>query len=230
MAAPESPRLSRHHQRRLRTYYRSAGWPCHDAIEIDLLAAGLIAREAHAGAADTIRVTEAGIAAIAQALNGNRRARDAHEALALRVAEKLCGEGRLVFRGLRLRAQCGDAWRNCLPDVYSIRNTTALRQARPMIHEVKVSRADLLADIADAGKRTAYQALSCEFFYVMPAGLAALSEIPFDCGVMYAEDARLVVARPAEHRPVMPGFGEWMAIARRGAERFDPPDSQLLLE
>src|SRR5690606_19741398 len=80
------------------------------------------------------------------------------------------------------------------------------------------------------GQATAYQALSCEFYYVMPAGLAALSEIPFDCGVMYAEDARLVVARPAEHRPVMPGFGEWMAIARRGAERFDPPDSQLLLE
>src|SRR5690606_38823825 len=104
--AAESPRLSRHHQRRLRTYYRSAGWPCHDAIEIDLLAAGLIVREAHAGGADTIRVTESGIAAIATALNGNRRARDAHEALALQVAEKLCSEGRLVFRGLRLRAHC----------------------------------------------------------------------------------------------------------------------------
>lgn len=226
---PEPPRLSRHHQRRLRAYYRSAGWPCHDAIEIDLLAAGLIEREAHAGAADTIRVTESGIAVIAQTLNGNRRARDAHEALVLRIAERLSGEGRLVFRGLRLRAKCEDAWRNCLPDVYSLRNTTALKHALPMIHEVKVSRADLLADLADAGKRMAYQALSSEFYYVMPAGLATLAEIPFDCGVMYAEDSKLVIARPAEHRPVSPGFSEWMAIARRGAERFDPPDPQLSL-
>lgn len=228
--AAESPRLSRHHQRRLRTYYRSAGWPCHDAIEIDLLAAGLIVREAHAGGADTIRVTESGIAAIATALNGNRRARDAHEALALQVAEQLCSEGRLVFRGLRLRAHCEDQWRNCLPDVYSIRNTTALRHSSPVIHEVKVSRADLLADLADTGKRSAYQALSSAFYYVMPVGLAQLSEIPFDCGVLYADKGMLVQGRPAEHRPVTPGFSEWMAIARRGAERFDAPDPQLALE
>lgn len=227
--APESPRLSRHHQRRLRAYYRSAGWPCHDAIEIDLLAAGLIERVVHAGAAETIRVTAPGITAIAVALHGNRRARDAHETLTLQVAERMALEGRLVFRGLPLRAFCNEAWRNCRPDVYSIRQTTALKLTQPVIHEIKVSRADLLADLADAGKRAAYQALSSAFFYVMPAGLAELSEIPFDCGVLYAGPAGLVTGRPAEHRPVVPGFSEWMALARRGAERFDPPDAQLTL-
>ncbi len=211
-------------------YYRSAGWPCHDAIEIDLLAAGLVTRESQGAGPETIRVTEAGIDAIAVALHGNRRARDAHEDLTRVVAERVAADGRLVFRGLPLRALCNDAWRNCRPDVYSIRNTTALKHARPVIHEIKVSRADLLADLADVGKRSAYQALSSEFYYVMPAGLAQLSEIPFDCGVMFAGSGGLLVGRPAEHRPIAPGFMEWMAMARRGAERFDPPDPQLALE
>lgn len=36
--------LSRSHEQRLRSMYRSAGWPCLDAIEIDLFAAGLLER------------------------------------------------------------------------------------------------------------------------------------------------------------------------------------------
>ena len=36
------PALTRAHARRLRDIYRSAGWPCQDALEIDLLAAGLL--------------------------------------------------------------------------------------------------------------------------------------------------------------------------------------------
>lgn len=224
-----SPRLSRVHQRRLRSYYRSAGWPCQDAVEIDLLAAGLIVREVHGAGPETIRVTEEGLRAIAAALDGNRKSRDAHEDLVLQVAQHLATEGRLVFRGLTLRAHCEGTWRGCRPDVYSIRNTTMLKHTRPVIHEVKVSRADLFSDVNNAAKRSAYQALSSEFYYVMPAGLAQLSEVPFDCGVLYAEGGKLVMGRPAEHRPVMPGFGEWMAIARRGAERFELPDTQLQL-
>ena len=30
------------HRRRLREMWRSAGWPCHDPIELDLLASGLL--------------------------------------------------------------------------------------------------------------------------------------------------------------------------------------------
>jgi len=104
-----------------------------------------------------------------------------------------------------------------------------LDYARPVIHEIKVSRADLLSDIADVDKRTAYQALSCEFYYVMPAGLAELAEIPFDCGVMFAGAAGLTTARPSEHRPVRPGFSDWMAIARRAADPVECEELQLAL-
>jgi len=33
------------HRRRLREIWRSAGWPCQDLIEVELLAAGLLQRQ-----------------------------------------------------------------------------------------------------------------------------------------------------------------------------------------
>ena len=44
---PATP-LGRTHARRLREIYRSAGWPCQDMLEIELLAAGMLERVASA--------------------------------------------------------------------------------------------------------------------------------------------------------------------------------------
>ena len=55
--------------------FRSSGWPCQDPIEIDLLGAGLIERLASPDPGlrpDTIRVTDAGIQALALAQAQNR--------------------------------------------------------------------------------------------------------------------------------------------------------------
>jgi hypothetical protein len=38
------PALGKAHARRLREIYRSAGWPCQDPLEIELLAAGMLHR------------------------------------------------------------------------------------------------------------------------------------------------------------------------------------------
>ena len=46
--------------------YRSAGWPVLDVLEAELLAAGLLERERGAFGCETLRVTDAGIAAISQ--------------------------------------------------------------------------------------------------------------------------------------------------------------------
>ena len=67
------------HRRRLREVYRSAGWPCQDGIEVELLAAGLLARERGPLGHETIRLTDAGIAVLAESLAKNRARRDAHE-------------------------------------------------------------------------------------------------------------------------------------------------------
>ena len=62
---PGAAALGRVHARRLREVHRSAGWPCCDAIEVDLLAAGLLERVRSAHGHETLRVTDAGIAHIA---------------------------------------------------------------------------------------------------------------------------------------------------------------------
>ena len=56
------------HRRRLREVYRSAGWPCQDGIEVELLAAGLLQRERGPLGHETLRVTDAGIAVLAETL------------------------------------------------------------------------------------------------------------------------------------------------------------------
>ena len=47
------------HKRRLRETWRSAGWPCHDLLELDLLAAGLLSRHWDGDGRETLRVTDA---------------------------------------------------------------------------------------------------------------------------------------------------------------------------
>ena len=100
-----SPVLGRVHTRRLREIYRSAGWPCQDLIEVELLAAGMLTRITSALGHETLRVTDAGIALLAATLSGNRAARSDHELLVLRVAREMARAGRVVWTGLSLRAR-----------------------------------------------------------------------------------------------------------------------------
>ncbi|MDM0086078.1 MULTISPECIES: hypothetical protein [unclassified Variovorax] len=234
--------LGRVHARRLREVYRSAGWPCCDAIEVDLLAAGLLARQRSALGHETLRVTDRGIALIADSLVVNRAALSAHEALVEQVAREMTRNGRIAWRGLSLRARVpgaaeGEAARWCIarPDVFSIRNTSVEAYAQPIVHEIKVRRADLMADLRKPDKRAAYLDLGGECWYVLGRDardrpIATPEEIPAECGVLMLEQGRLVVARPAVHRvlPRMP-FAVWMALAKaQPVGGFDDDAQQLL--
>ena len=90
------------HRRRLREVWRSAGWPCHDLIELDLLVAGLIERVRQDTGHETLRVTDAGVKVLAETRLRNQQARSAHEALVERVAAEMGRAGRIVWRGLSL--------------------------------------------------------------------------------------------------------------------------------
>ena len=224
---PTINRLARAHARRLRQLYRSAGWPCGDAIEIELLAAGLLQRERSAHGHETLRVTDRGIAHLADSLAVNRAAFSAHEALVERVAREMTRNGRIAWRGLALRARLpprapGGQPRWCIarPDVFSIRNTSVEAYAQPVVHEVKVSRADLLGDLRQRDKRAAYLDLGGECWYVLGCDqrgrpIASEAEVPAECGVLLHQADRLVVARAAVHRPVsrLP-FALWLALAK----------------
>lgn len=223
--------LTTAHTRRLRQVWRSAGWPCQDMVEVELLAAGLLQRLRDAQGRECLRVTDAGVALLAQSLQKNRAARDAHEQLVARVALAMQRAGRIVWRGLSLRARVGDApWASAMPDVYSIRNTSVEAYVEPIVHEVKVTRADLLSDLRQVAKRGAYLQLSSECWYVIRTGIAEPREIPPECGVMLAGAEGLEVARAAPKRPMRMSFGLWMALARaRPVDNEDGDEAQRWL-
>ena len=290
------------HRRRLREVWRSAGWPYQDLIEAELLAAGLLERRQDAAGRETLRVTDAGLQVLAQTVQRNRAARDPHEALVARVALEMQRAGRVVWRGLALRAALpvahagteeaagptgevhevheadegdkGDEvddlapssepravaeptgsaapwsplfagglpaagapppavrWAMAVPDVFSIRHTTREDLVEPIVHEIKVRRADLLSDLRSADKRAAYLALSSQCWYVLKAGIAEPDEVPPECGVMVAHLSAtaasatlgpvLEVLRPAPRRRHRIAFATWVALAR--ATPDPPPD------
>jgi hypothetical protein len=220
------PPLRSPHHRRLREIYRSAGWPCHDMLEVELLAAGLLERVRDAAGRESLRVTDAGLQVLAQVLQKNRAARDAHEALVERVAREMHRAGRIAWRGLSLRAkvadEAGERWAVAMPDVFSLRHTTVEDYLEPMVHEVKVRRADLLSDLRQETKRAAYLELSSQCWYVLRAGIAQAEEIPSTCGVMLAqENGALEVARPAPKRALKLPFHVWMSLARSVPQAHD---------
>ncbi|HEX6721346.1 MAG TPA: hypothetical protein VF107_07235 [Burkholderiaceae bacterium] len=223
--APAGAGLGAVHRRRLREIWRSAGWPCQDLIEVELLAAGLLQRQRDADGRETLRVTDTGIAVLAATLQRNRAARDPHEALVARVAREMQRAGRLVWRGLSLRAKVGtgdDAtWSMAMPDVFSIRHTTVEHYVEPVAHEIKVRRADLLADLRRPHKGDAYREFSSQCWYVLREGIGDASEIPPAFGVMCARDAALEVLRPAPRRAMKLPFAVWMALARAAPEPLD---------
>jgi hypothetical protein len=239
--APPAPSLGKAHARRLREIYRSAGWPCQDPLEIELLAAGMLDRVRAPTGHESLRVTDAGVRLLAATLASNRAAFSAHEALVSRVAVEMGRTGRVAWRGLGLRAQApaGDGsgpprWCVARPDVFSIRNTSVPTYVDPIVHEVKVRRSDLLGDLHHAGKRAAYLDLG-ECWYVLGSDargrcIAAPQEVPAECGVLVLERERLVVARPAPRRSRqgLP-FGVWMALAKATPVAGLDDDAQALL-
>lgn len=239
--APPPPALGKAHARRLREIYRSAGWPCQDSLEIELLAAGMLDRVQAPSGHESLRVTDVGVRLLAATLAGNRAGFSAHEALVERVAQEMGRAGRIAWRGLGLRAQVpredgGSPMRWCVarPDVFSIRNASVAAYVEPIVHEVKVRRADLLGDLRQSAKRAAYLDLG-ECWYVLGCDtkgrcIAAPDEVPAECGVLVLEQGRLRVARaaPRHSREGLP-FGVWMSLAKATPVTGLDDDAQALL-
>ncbi len=235
--------LTRHHTRRLREVYRSAGWPWQDMVEVELLACGLLERVGDSHGRETVRLTQAGIDALAQNFLKNRHARSAHETLVDQVAREMGRCGRLVWRALALRAPLEPAepggpprWCMACPDVFSIRNTSVATYVEPVVHEIKVSRADLLGDLRRPDKRAAYLALGGQCWYVLGTdargrAIGGAEDVPAECGAMAVQAGQLVVLRAAPRREMaaLP-FHVWMALARATPCAAQDSEAQQVLQ
>lgn len=239
------------HRRRLREVWRSAGWPCQDMVEAELLVAGLLERKDAGQGRERLRVSDAGLRVLVQTAAGNRSARNDHERLVRQVAAALARDGRIAWCGLALRARvtagAAERWQMAVPDVYSVRHTSVAAYLQPQVHEIKVRRADLLADLRRPTKRAAYLQMAGAVYYVLAEGIGGVDDVPPECGVIVARApgkveagdgtiddeeeiaaARLDLLRPAMARPFpheagLP-FGIWMALARAtpAARAADP--------
>ena len=68
--------------------------------------------------------------------------------------------------------------------------------------EIKVSRSDFLSEVANPEKRQQAITHSNEFYFVVPAGLVAVDEIPMECGLMVAKGQGLrIVKKPTINKP-----------------------------
>ena len=102
--SPPSTPITRFHRTRLMQIWRSAGWPCKDGLEIDLLAAGLIRLHIAPDGCETLRLTDEGILMLAQARQRGVRALSLHDRLGQKFAAQLLASGRIVWTELSLRA------------------------------------------------------------------------------------------------------------------------------
>lgn len=200
---PQSPPITPAHLKRLRDYWRSAGWPVRDNLEIDLLVAGLAELYRDPSGIETIRVSTTGIAALGSLLARNRAALDRHEALVRQVAAQLQRDGWMTFTGRSFKVKPDARWITVRPDVFALPRTLDERRIRPRVYEIKVSRADLKSDLRNPAKRLGYEQLSQQLWYVLPAAIARpadLDAIPETCGVLLGDGHRLREHRPAPLR------------------------------
>lgn len=204
-------------------------------VEVELQVAGLIIAVPDSFGRETMQLTPEGLIAIAEAHSSNKASRTAHDSLVERVGALAQREGRVVWTGVPLRAQVNGEWVQAIPDVFSVRNTTVEAYLEPVVHEIKVSRADLLGDLKKPEKRAAYLAMASQVFYVLGLDgrgrcIGVADDVPAECGVLVATAEGLELTRPAPKQPFQGfRFDTWMALVKAVPMRkADEPDQLQL--
>lgn len=179
--------LSRKHYARLRQYWHagsnglaSGG----DAIALDLTACGFLAMKASGGGLKLV-ITAAGIDAIQAETEREKARRKPHHELAGRLAAWRREQGRVTWENIELLVTTPEGARQAVrPDVFSLATTYDAKRINPCVDEVKVTRADFLADVARPEKRAGYACIAEVIYYVAPAGLIQPAEVPAECGLL----------------------------------------------
>ncbi|WP_432263020.1 hypothetical protein [Cupriavidus sp. TMH.W2] len=144
--------LSRRHFKRLRHFFacRSYGSASHgDSLDLALVAHGYVERIASRFGGAQFKITPAGEQALAAELSREIQRRSPHHDLAGRLAGWRQRSGRVTWENIELVVELPAGGRAVVrPDVFSLVSTYDAKRIYPCVDEVKVSRADFLADVA----------------------------------------------------------------------------------
>lgn len=200
--AAATPALTRAHYSRLRFYWVNRGNASNQgtALDLDLFAHGYI--EYTAPGSGKYRCTEKGAHALAAESERERQRRAPHHELGGRLAQWLQERGRMTWEGVEFLVRQNDVYALAKaydidvtnaygvlyaaprPDVFSLVPTHNAERLNPTVHEVKVSRADFLADVAKPMKRLAYACMAEAVYYAAPEGIISPDEVPKNCGLV----------------------------------------------
>jgi DNA repair protein MmcB-like len=92
------------------------------------------------------------------------------------------------------------------PDVFSMAKSLHIKKCSPMVHEIKVSRADFFSDVkSDKWKK--YTPFCSHFFFVSPKGMVQKDEVPqgaglleYDSTAMYRCNSFVAIKNPKVNR------------------------------
>jgi len=134
-----------------------------------------------------LTVTKRGVAHLNEVRQGLIAAQRPHHALSSRLAQHLHSKGLHTWENVEFSnpdLTQPRRWGVVRPDVFACLPSLKAESAAPAIYEVKVSRADFLADLAKPGKREAYADLAEAVYYCCPAGLIDKAEVPDGFGLL----------------------------------------------
>lgn len=212
-----------------------------DGLELQLFAAGFIAYSRTVEGLNFLanaQFTERGMAWLVQNYLRNRNRRGGHERFIDRVAAYVRAMDRVVWKNIELQSQQDPqrlagigvfgampvARYNVRPDLYSVASVLDPRRASPVVHEIKVGRADLLADIADPQKRLGYFTIAERVYYVCPDGVAGKPDIPPECGLIVFQSERFREVKRARRIPIQLASRTYMTLLAKYQGRPDADD------
>lgn len=203
-------KLNKRQAKRLRYYFEHprANFQ-RDGIDLDLLGLALISVTETQWHYDHATITQAGIDVLHRHRQADKAARAVHHNLGTRLADYLRRQGRITWENVEFSnrvqdKELGYERKQCVrPDVYSILPSLNLKGANPCVHEVKVSRADFLSDLAKPEKRAAYAMMAEAVYYVAPEGMIDPKEVPQGFGLLIERgEGEFVLAKRPRKRKI----------------------------
>ena len=208
------PALKRAHFTRLRALW-SGGRPTQvtklKGLDLDLVIHGfLCVLDSGVSPVPEVAVTRRGLAALSEAKQALIQRQSPHHELAERLALHLRSKGLWTWTNVEFAAPAGPRCDGTLrpgaelvrPDIFACTPSNLARSASPFCVEVKVTKSDYRADLADPTKRAGYRDIASSLYFACPAGLIAVDELPTGCG-LYEElpDGTFRISRRASRTP-----------------------------